>query len=320
VLEAKGNLEQAEANYRSTTAAALPEETAKAQADVQSTKEALDAAQKVYESRRALFEEGAIPRKQLDEGQVAYVQARSQYDIAARRLESLQKVDREAQTQAAKAQVEAAQGRLQAADAQLEYSRITSPIDGVVTDRPLYAGEMAGPGAPLLTVMDLSRIIARASVPVNQLRFLKAGISAVVRSQDDSSQAQGKVTVVSPALDPASTTAEVWVLVENPVRRFKPGYTVHIDISSERIPDAVVIPESALLPAQEGIGEMVLVVGAGSLAHTRRVDIGIREADRVQVLKGVTPGEQVITVGGFGVQDNTKVKIENADGRKIERR
>jgi len=144
-LEARGNYEQAEANYRGTTAASLPEEIAKAQADVESAKEALDAARKVYESRKALLDQGALPRKQLDEAQVAFVQARSQHDVVLRHLESLQKVGKEAQAQAAQAQVEEARGRQQGAEAQLEYSRINSPIDGVVTDRPLYAGEMASP-------------------------------------------------------------------------------------------------------------------------------------------------------------------------------
>ncbi len=317
-IEAKGNYDQAEANYRSTTAASLPEEMAKAQTDVQSARDAMDAAQKVYESRKSLFDQGALPRKQLDEGQVAYVQARSQYDVAVKHLEALQKVGKEAQEKAAQAQVEAALGRRQGADAQLAYSRIESPIDGVVTDRPLYPGEMAGSGTPLLTVMDISRIIARASIPLNQLQFLKAGNSAMIQAPDSSTEVKGKVTVVSPALDPNSTTAEVWVLAPNPGERLKPGSTVQVAVMAEQIQNAVVIPPSALLPAPEGTGDSALVVEPDSLAHVRDVVIGIRQSDKVQVLKGLTPGEQVVTVGGFGIQDKTRVKIENETGGKSE--
>ncbi len=315
-IEAKGNYDQAEANYRSTTAASLPEEMAKAQTDVQSTRDAFDAAQKVYESRKSLFSQGALPRKQLDEAQVAYVQARSQYDVAAKHLEALQKVGIEAQEKGAQAQVEAALGRRQGADAQLAYSRIESPIGGVVTDRPLYPGEMASSGAPLMTVMDISRVIARASIPLNQLQFLKAGNSAMIQAPDSSTEVQGNVTVVSPALDPNSTTAEVWVLAPNPGERLKPGSTVQVAVMAEQIQDAVVIPSSALLPAPEGTGDTALVVEPDSLAHVRDVVIGIRQSDKVQVLKGLTPGEQVVTVGGFGIQDKTKVRIENQTGGK----
>ncbi len=317
-LEAKGNYDQAEANYHSTTAASLPEEVAKAHTDVQAAKETMDAAQKVFESRKGLFDQGALPRKQLDEAQVAYVQARSQYDVAARHLDGLVKVGKGAQTKAAQAQVDAALGRRQGADAQLEYSRINSPIAGVVTDRPLYAGEMATAGTPLVTVMDVSRVIARANIPVNQLSFLKAGNSATISTLDSSAAVQGKVTVVSPALDPNSTTAEVWVLALNPGERLRPGSTVQVDVLAENIRDAVVIPTSALLPAREGTGDTVLVVGSDSLAYMRSVDIGVRETDRVQVLKGLTPGEQVVTVGGFGVQDKTRVKVEKESPGKSE--
>jgi len=310
--EAKGTLDEAEANYRTTTAVLIPVDLAKAQTEVQSAKEALDAAKKLYDSRRALLDEGALPRRQLDEASVAYIQARSQYEVAIQQLETLQKIGKEEQVKAAQAQVEAARGRKEGADVQLEYSRITSPIDGVVTDRPLYAGEMASAGAPLLTVMNLSRVIARANVPIDQLHFLKVGNLATISALDSSDEAQGKITVVSPALDPNSTTAEVWILAANPGERLKPGASVRVAMLAETVPDALVVPQAAILPAPDGT-EMVLVAGSDSLAHERKVVTGIREGDMVQVLEGLAPGEQVINVGGFGLQDKTKVSIEKND-------
>lgn len=315
-VEAKGNYDQAAANLRNTTAAALPDEVAKSQGDVQSNKEALDAARKVYESRKKLFEEGAIPRKQLDEAQVSYVQARNQYEVAREHLQSLQESGKEAQTKAAQAQLEAARGRQEAAEAQLEYSKIFSPIDGVITDRPLYAGEMATPGAPLLTIMDVSTIVARASIPIGELPFLKVGDEASVSSTAGSAEIRGKVTVVSPALDPNSTTAEVWVKGANPGELLRPGATVQVSIVAKTIKDALVIPAAAIQPSQEGAGSTVFVVGADSTAHERKIETGIRENSRIQVLSGLSPGEQVITTGGFGIQDKTKVKVEKAGAKE----
>jgi len=310
-VEAKGNLDQAEANLKSLSGASLPDEVTKSQNEAQANKEALDAAQKVYESRKVLFEQGALPRKQLDEAQVAYIQARTQYDSSLKHLESLQRVGKEEQIKAMQAQVESARGRLQGTEAQLEYSKITSPIDGVITDRPLYPGEMASAGVPLLTVMDVSRVIARASVPVNNIHFCMVGDSATITALEPPVEFQGKVIVVSPALDPNSTTAEVWVQAPNPGQRLKPGSTVQAAILAETIRDAVVIPTAALLPSPEGTGDVVLVVGSDSLAQKRTVETGIRQSDKVQVLKGLAPGEQVVTVGGLGVEDKTKVKVEN---------
>ncbi len=315
-VEAKGNYDQAVANLRNISAAALPDEIAKSQGEVQSSKETLDAAKKVYESRKKLLDEGAIPRKQLDDAQVSYVQAQSQYDVARQHLASLQKSGKESQMQAAQAQVDAARGRQEGTDAQLQYSKIYSPIDGVVTDRPLYAGEMASSGAPLLTVMDTSSVIARASVPIGELRSLKIGNEGTIAATDGSVELHGKVIVISPALDPNSTTAEVWVKGPNPGGRLRPGATVQVGIVAETINDALVVPAAAILPSQESAGDTVLIVGPDSLAHERRIETGIREADKVQVLKGLDLGEQVITVGGFGIQDKTKVKVENSAAKE----
>jgi multidrug efflux pump subunit AcrA (membrane-fusion protein) len=318
-VEAKGNLDQAEANLKSISSASLPDEVTRSQNEVQADRETLEAAQKVYESRKMLFDQGALPRKQLDEAQVAYVQARGQYDSALKHLESLQKVGREEQIKAAQAQVEAARGRRQGAEAQVEYSKIASPIDGVVSDRPLYPGEMASAGTPLLTVMDVSRVIARASVPVNEIHFCKVGESATITAADSGLEIRGKVTVVSPALDPNSTTAEVWIQAQNPGERLRPGSTVQVAIVAETVPDALVIPRAALLPSPEGTGDNVLVVGSGSLAQRRKVEIGIGQPDIVQVLKGLASGEQVVVVGGLGVEDKTKVKVENESSGKSDK-
>lgn len=309
-VEATGNYEQAEANFRTTKTASLPEEITKAEAEAHSTKEALDASLKVYNSRKALFDQGALPRKQLDEAGVAYIQARSQYEVALRHLEALQNVGKEEQVKAAQAQVDAARGRRLSAEAQLAYSRIVSPIDGVVTDQPVYAGEMASQGSPLLTVMNIAKVVARANVSVDLLPFIKVGDPATITLLDSALEYQGKVTVVSPALEPNSTTAEVWVLVPNPGERLRPGLSVQLAVASTTVREAVVIPTAAILPTPEGTGETVLVVGPDSIVYQRIVETGIREGDRVQVLKGLTPGEQVITEGGFGLPDKSKVRVE----------
>jgi HlyD family secretion protein len=312
VAETRGMYEQAQANYRATMAVSLPEETAKAKLDVQATREAFGAAKALYESRKELYEKGALARKQVDEAAVAYAQARSQYEIAQEHVRALEKSGREEQVKAAEAQLEAAKGRNQAAEAQLEYSQIRSPIDGVVADRPLYPGEMASAGSPLLTVMDLSRVIARANVAVSELPLLKVGDPAKIISADPPSELRGKVTVVSPALDPDSTTAEVWVTASNPDEILRPGLSVLISIEAEKVPGAIVIPKEAILPSQEGT-QMALVIGPDSRVHVRSIATGIREGDRIQVLKGLEPGEEVVVVGGLGLQDGAQVRIEKND-------
>lgn len=308
VAEAKQLYEQALASQRTTTGAQLPDDATKARQDVTSSKEALDAAQKVYESRKQLFEQGALARRLVDEANVAYVQARSQYDVAAQHLQALDRVSLPEQTKGAEAQAQAAKARYDAAIAQLSYSEIRSPIAGVIADRSLYAGEMAAAGSPLVTVVNVSRVIARTNVPVSQAASVKVGDTGTIAQTESGNQVSGKVTVVSPAVDPNSTTLEVWVEADNPGEKLKPGATVHVSILAETIPNAIVIPATALLPSDEG-GVQVMVVGPDSAAHEKKVDLGAREADKVQVVKGLDVGEKVITGGGVGLDDGAKVRI-----------
>ena len=309
VAESKAQFDQAQANYRGTTAASLPDEMVKSKADAQAAKEAMEATQKVFESRQNLYKEGALARKLVDDAQVAFVQARSQYEAAQQHLEALQSVGREEQIKASAAQVDTAKAHYQGAQAQLSYSEVRSPIGGVIADRSLYPGEMATAGAPLLTVMDISRVVARANVPQGQAGFVKVGDTATVALPENAGGISGKVIVVSPAVDPNSTTVQVWVETPNPGERLKPGVTVHVSVIAATIPGALVVPAVALLPAAEG-GTQVVVVGADSVAHVHKVETGVRDGDRVEILSGVKAGDQVVTVGGLGLDDGSKVRVE----------
>jgi multidrug resistance efflux pump len=86
------------------------------------------------------------------------------------------------------------------AQAQLSYSQIRSPIDGVVTDRPLYPGELASANQPLLTVMNTSHLIAKAHVSQVQAVALKTGNSASIQIAGEEDPIPAKLTLVSPAL------------------------------------------------------------------------------------------------------------------------
>ncbi len=311
-LESKGLYDQAKANYQATTEASLPEELTKSKQDVQASKQAVNAAERQLESRQALFKQGALARKMVEDAQVTAAQARSQYETALEHLNALQNVGRQQQVKAAQAQVESARAHYQGAEAQLSYTEIRSPISGVIADRPLYAGEMASAGSPLLTVMDISKVVARANVPQGQASNLKNGDAATISSRNGTGDGTGKVIVVSPAADPNSTTVQVWVEVPNPDGKLKPGTSVRTSIVAGTLNDALVIPTSALLSSDEG-GESVFVVGPDSVAHERKVETGIRQGDQVQILKGLSAGDRVVTTGGLGLEDGAKVQVQQAE-------
>lgn len=315
VADAKGSYEQASAQYRNVTSAAVPDEIVKAQQDVEAAREAMAASRKLVDSRQQLFKEGALARKLVDDANVTYAQAVSMYETARKHLESLQSGGGREEIKSAEGQMQSAKGKYEAAMAQLSYSEIRSPVAGVVADRPLFPGEMASAGAPLMTVMDISRVIARVNLPPAQAVWVKVGNPATITAADTGVRTSGKVTVVSPAVDPNSTTVEIWVQAVNPGEKLQPGGAVHVSILAGTVPNAVVVPAEAILPSQTG-GTAVMVVGSDSTAHEHKVTIGAREPDKVQILEGVSPGDRVVTVGGLGLQDGGKVKIEKPEAGK----
>lgn len=306
-VENKGAYEQAQATYGIATSSSIPEEWQKAESDTKAAKEAYDAQQKVYDSRKALYEQGALPRKDFDQSAVALIQAKANYEIGQHHLTALEAAGKKDQMKLAQGQLTSAKGKYEGAEAQLSYSEIRSPIDGVVTERPLYPGETAPAGAPLLVIMDTSSVIARAHIPQLPPGALKAGDAATIKLPGDI-EVDGKVTLVSPALDPNSTTLEVWVSVPNPDGSLRPGTAVTVKIIARTINDAIVVPASAVVKTPDG-ATIVMVVGSDGKAHQVSVETGIRQGDRLQISKGLNGGEKVIVTGAYALPDNTKVNV-----------
>jgi HlyD family secretion protein len=308
VEQAKGAYDQAQATYATNTKVDLPAQIQTAQLNVETTRQAMQASQLVYQSRQRLFQAGAIARNLLDQSHVSYIQARNDYQMALAHLKGLQAVGQAAGLQSAQGQLASAKGQYEAALANLQYSQIHSPIDGVVTDRPLYEGQMAAAGAPLMTVMDLAHVIGRAYVSPQQAALLHVGDPASLAPAEGEPDVPAKVTVVSPALDPNSTTVQVWVEANNPGDRLKPGSTVPVNMVAQTVKDALAVPAEAILTAPDGTTS-VMVIGPDQVAHQTNVKTGIRQGDDVQILSGLKAGQQVVTTGAFSVPDGTKVKI-----------
>jgi len=277
----------------------------------QFAKEQFDAQQKLYDSRQELFNQGALPRKDLDQAGVALTQARAQYELAKRHLDSLNAVVKQQTLKGYEGQLSSAKGKYMGAQAQYGYSEIRSPIDGVVTDRPLYPGEMPAAGSPLVTVMDVSSVTARAHIPQKDAATLKVGDEATLEIPGIEKPADGKVTLVSPALDPNSTTVEVWVQAKNPHQTLKPGTSVRLSVVSDSVNDALVVPAAAVLTGSDG-ATTAMVVGADQKAHQTAIKTGIRQEDNVQIVEGLKEGQSVVVAGAYGLPDNTKITVEEA--------
>jgi HlyD family secretion protein len=311
-LDNKGSYLAAEAAYATATKAQVPEDAQRAELDFAQAKANLELNQSIVKSRKALFAEGAIPGRDLDTAQAALVQGQAVYDAAATHLQSVQKVSREAALKAAQGQLTSAEGKMKGADAQVRYSEIHSPINGVVTDRPLFAGETAAAGAPLLTVMDTSSLLAKTHLSQSIVQKMKAGDEAEVHVPGVADPVAARVSLISPALDPGSTTVEVWLKIDNKTGTLKVGTPVKIVITGKTIAKVWKIPSVAVLTAQDG-SKSVMVAGSDGVAHKKAVMLGIADGEDVQVLSGLAPSDLVITGGAYGLDEGSKVKVGPAD-------
>jgi multidrug efflux pump subunit AcrA (membrane-fusion protein) len=307
-LDNKGSYMAAQAAYDTTTKAQVPEDTLKAESDLAQAKANLDLNLSIVKSRKQLYAEGAIPGRDLDTATAALVQAQAAYDAAAKHLQSVQSVSHDATLKAAQGQLTSAEGKMKGAEAQVNYSEIRSPIDGVVTDRPLFAGETAAAGAPLITVMDTSSLLAKTHIAQSLAQQMKVGDAASVSVPGVADPVSATVSLISPALDPGSTTVEVWLKIGNKSAALKVGTPVKVSITGRTIEKAWKVPAAAILTAQDG-AKSVLVVGDDGAAHRKLVTLGITDSGDVQVTSGLAPGDMVITGGAYGLDEGTKVKV-----------
>jgi len=292
--KSQGGHQQAQATYDM--------EVQKVAQDAKLAKQTLESAQKLYDSRQKLFKEGAISARDVEDANVALTQAKNADELAQKQFD----------LKVAEAQRNAAKGDLTSAEAQLGYTKITSPIDGVVTDRPNYAGETPAAGAPLITVMDLAQVVARAHVAQVDAAHLKAGDTATIAVPGEPKPIKARVTLVSPALDPSSTTVEVWVQAPNVGGRLKPGISVRVTMVGQTVPKAIVAPAAALLTDTDGVTS-VIVLDTDNKPHKQKVKTGIRDGGDIQITDGLQGGERVVTVGAFELSkmdDMSKATIQ----------
>jgi HlyD family secretion protein len=299
-MKSQGGYAQAEVTYQM--------QVQKSAQDLQSAKQTLDFAQKFYDGRAALYKEGAVSAKDLDDASAALTQAKNTYDLTQKQYD----------LKVAEAARNAAKGDTTSADAQLSYTKLTSPISGVVTDRPYYPGETPAAGTPVITIMDLSQIVARAHVAQLEAANLKVGDPATITIPGQLVVVKGRVSMVSPAVDPNSTTVEVWVQAPNPKESLRPGSSVRVSMVAQTVKDAVVIPQAALLTSPDGINT-VIVLDSDNAPSKKKVKVGIRDSESktVQVTDGLQGGERVVTVGAFELANEddpvlakTKIQVQ----------
>jgi HlyD family secretion protein len=224
----------------------------------------------------------------------------------------------ENQVQTAAAQVNASQSQIKSAQAaraqietELQYTKVHSPIAGVVSNRYLNVGDTVDPNTPIIQVVDLKKVVINAGLPADIPDRVHVGERALIRDIAHPDTAyDGKLTVVSPEVDPQSNTIRIQLECINRDGELREGQTVNVAITVGIDRQAVLVPVSALVPNPDNPeAEMIYIVSDGK---AKRVAIkkGAVLADQVEILDGVRAGQVVLESEAYGLPDGSPVQIE----------
>jgi len=309
--EAVAALNEARASERSVTTGTIPQTNAQDEKALHDARARVATARATYERRRVLYEKGGISKKDLETAQLDLTTAENELHLAEQtiglRAQSLNPNDRAL----AAARVAQAQQRVATLDAQLGYATIRSPITGIVTDQFQYEGEFAAAGGKLVSIADISQVIVKVPFADTVAAKLKVGDPATVLPTDTSGEEmKGQISLLSRATDPTNRTVEVWVALANEAGRLRANGAAEVTVSSQTKTDAIVVPASAVtLEASNADEGTVMVVDATSVAHEKKVTVGVRTADKMEIASGLQAGETVVIEGNYALPEGTKVAI-----------
>ncbi len=247
-----------------------------------------------------------------DFDKAAYEQALSQYELARDNYERAEKLYLENATTEqvysnAKLQFSIAEKTVNMYRTRLRKGYITSPINGVVDAKYMNLGEMTGPGSPILSIVDISKVKIEAGIPEKYVIHLTKGKKVDITFDVlPDEKYSGKITYISPTLNPQSRTFDIEVIIDNKDRKLKPEMSANIYISNMNLDDAVVLERDSFV--DNGDEQFVFVL-ENNIAKKKIIKLGGSSDNKVLVSEGLNIGDKLIYYGFRALVDGDTVKV-----------
>ena len=246
------------------------------------------------ERSQSLFQRQLLPRQSLDDAEARQVAAEAQLDLARAQL---------SQTQARLDELRIAKGN----------TNVTSPVNGFVSQRNMDVGAWASQQAPVASVVDLSSVRLVANVVEKDLRRIGQGMKAdVTVDAFPGEKFDGRIAHVAPVLDPATRTAEIEIEVPNGDFRLKPGMYARMSVTIESRRDTTLVPKASVVDYEGARG--VFTMTAENKARFQPIEIGIEDADRVEVRAGLSASDTFVTNGASALRNNDTLIVAGQNG------
>ncbi|PRP91285.1 Multidrug resistance protein MdtA precursor [Enhygromyxa salina] len=250
-----------------------------------------------YERKQGLVAKGSLAAAQLDPARHALDRATAALNGARADLGSARRSSKDA--------------------------RMSAPIDGVVTRRLVDAGDTIGPGAPLLDLVDLSKIRVRVGLAGSELGRLDQSAEARVTIEDlGGASTPARFAVLAPAADPVTGLFDVEYHLDNPERRIRGGMVATVELPLRQGSERVLAPRAALTRRAGKLTLFVLAPASDAqqagvadglerrVVEQREVQVGVYGDDEVEILSGVEPGEVLATSAQHTLADAVLVELE----------
>jgi membrane fusion protein, copper/silver efflux system len=182
---------------------------------------------------------------------------------------------------------------------------ILSPVDGFVLARNVSPGQKFDRGAEWYRIADLRRVWVVADVFENDARYIRPGMSAQVTLRTQGKTLVARISDVLPEFDAATRTLKVRLEVDNPGYVLRPDMFVDIELPIS-LPPTIAVPADALLDS--GLKRAVFVDRGEGAFEAREVETGWRLGDRVEIVKGLSPGERIVTSSTFLLESEQRMK------------
>ncbi len=209
----------------------------------------------------------------------------------------------------ARARLESARAAVEEAEKELEYTRVVAPYSGILTDRHVEVGESVRPGQPLMSGLSLEQLRVVVELPQKYASRVRDTRQARITFDDGRVLESGEMTFY-PYADPETHTFRLRLALNEPESSLFPGMLVKVGVpASER--SALWIPASSLIQRSEL--RAVYVVEDDTKPRLRQIRTGVRDNGRIEVLAGLSEGEQVVTNPAGLVEAGRQIEAENPD-------
>jgi cobalt-zinc-cadmium efflux system membrane fusion protein len=179
---------------------------------------------------------------------------------------------------------------------------VLAPIGGEVVERLVSPGQVMQAGTTqAFTVSDTSQVWVLANVYQSDLAYVRDGDDVSVTTDAYPDVFHGKISYISPALDPNTRTLQARIVVDNQGEKLKRDMYCTVTVTAGTVSNAIVVPDAAVLRDDENQPFVYLAVGAGQFAR-RSVDIGQSQNGQTQITKGLSIGDQVVGSGSLFIQ------------------